>query len=673
MPALYAFDATTKYVDAINGNDANSGDSEDEAYQTLGHAKDEAPNWSTIFVAPGDYNETNLFGNFTWVFAPGAIVVYNGVGPSYLFDGTDNGFGGTGTCRVLGHGEFHSTTGIIALSYINSSIEIEADLITSGAPTITFPFAENNCRVHINAKNVSSSNSFIYDGLIQFGSVATVTGKIEGFTGLGSTGFISVATGATVNIDLEIGNVRLDTESSAISFSGGTCLMRNGSIKSTNGSCFSNLGSTTDSQIIMQGVALFPGNGILSDGDTNNIFLDSTCIFDKANTQGGITFGAFGLVPGIHEPCTYYVDSVNGKTYNSGKSRGAAKQLLSEAKQFAQEGDTIIVMSGLYEEKNLAKNGVNWHFERGARVVVNEESDTAVWDDGPNGTNSAVSFKVTGHGTFGSDWSEGGMSMVNLVKDGSRVSIQCDRLTSIGKLITLNTNAHLTLDVDYMHSLQNGEIITVDSGAQLHGKVKTLVQDSSVIPGVSISVEGGSIMSLEFDYYQSSALMFFDVNGESYLRLQNGLIRHVNGESLEPHGVTAIEASDAGRVDLNSVSFLIGPEDEGLPRFELVNVPGEDSVINVDTACRIDHLRTSGKINYGDASVLALNNHTTIDGYTVAQAMAILMAVAAGKVDGSGSNTTTLRSLDDERDRIIADVDVVGNRTDITIDVGDLT
>ncbi len=668
MPALYAFDAYTKYVDAINGNDANSGDSESDAYQTLAAAKAAAPQWATIFVAPGDYDENNLFGNFTWVFSPGATVIYTGSGAA-LFDGTDTGWGGTGICRVLGQGDFYSDTGLIALSYSNSVIEFEYHDASSSGPCIALPFAEDGIKIHIEGKHISSDALFLDAGLMQFASVATITGKIGGFTGLSTAAFMYVAVGSTCNVNLEVGNVIVDADSAAaVSFSSGTCLLKNGSIKS-NGYSLANNGGT-DARIILQGIGLLPGDGHIVQGD-GDIYLDSACVFDKSNVLGNIKFGALDMVPGINEPRTYYVDIQNGNIVNSGLSRSAAKQNLWEAKLAAQSGDTIVVMRGTYDENNLIKDGVNWHFERGAVVSCTEESETAIWDDGPNGANAACSFQVTGHGTFSSTYSDS--CIVNLINEGSRASIQGDSFTTISKLITLATNAHLSIDVDYTNCIVNAAMITVENGARLIGKVGTLIQDTLVIPPVSVSIETGGYLDLQFDYFQSSALLFFDVNGDSsYLRLQGGTIRHVNGESLEPHEVTAIEASNLGRADIRGVTFLIGPEEEGLPRYELVNVPGEDSIINVDSTCHITQSKLSGHINYGDSNIVALNNFTNIDGYTVAQAMAILMAVAAGKVDGSSGSITSIRSLNDEKDRVVADVDSVGNRTSIAIDVEDL-
>lgn len=76
---------------------------------------------------------------------------------------------------------------------------------------------------------------------------------------------------------------------------------------------------------------------------------------------------------------------------------------LSAAKAAAQSGDTIIVLPGTYRDANLLKNGVSWHFLPGAKVYRTRADSTAapsIFDDGPNGTNSAVTCVITGQGEF---------------------------------------------------------------------------------------------------------------------------------------------------------------------------------------------------------------------------------------------------------------------------------
>src|SRR5262245_33703225 len=57
----------------------------------------------------------------------------------------------------------------------------------------------------------------------------------------------------------------------------------------------------------------------------------------------------------------------------------------------------------------------------------------------------------------------------------------------------------------------------------------------------------------------------------------------------------------------------------------------------------------------------------TIDGRTLQSVLEILVAVAAGKINGAGSTTVNIRNLGDTLNRVVATVDVDGNRSAITL------
>ena len=53
--------------------------------------------------------------------------------------------------------------------------------------------------------------------------------------------------------------------------------------------------------------------------------------------------------------------------------------------------------------------------------------------------------------------------------------------------------------------------------------------------------------------------------------------------------------------------------------------------------------------------------------YTAEQIMRVMAAALAGKVSGAGTGTVTFRDINDLVDRITADVDGIGNRTDVRL------
>lgn len=57
-----------------------------------------------------------------------------------------------------------------------------------------------------------------------------------------------------------------------------------------------------------------------------------------------------------------------------------------------------------------------------------------------------------------------------------------------------------------------------------------------------------------------------------------------------------------------------------------------------------------------------------IDGYTLEEAMRLLLAVNTGEISGANTTTNIIRAADDSKPRITATVDSFGNRTALTLD-----
>ena len=57
-----------------------------------------------------------------------------------------------------------------------------------------------------------------------------------------------------------------------------------------------------------------------------------------------------------------------------------------------------------------------------------------------------------------------------------------------------------------------------------------------------------------------------------------------------------------------------------------------------------------------------------MDGYTVEQALKLILAAVAGKLSGAATVTNVMRAADDCKARITATVDGDGNRSAVTLD-----
>jgi hypothetical protein len=133
-----------------------------------------------------------------------------------------------------------------------------------------------------------------------------------------------------------------------------------------------------------------------------------------------------------------YVDSVNGN--NSTGLRGDITKpflTLAAAKAAAVSGDLITVYPGTYNEKNLLKDGVNWHFESGAIVEWTGAAAGGIFDDSADGANGPVACSITGLGEFlyktsttsyHGDAPSGIYNCVKISNASSDVSITCKQI-----------------------------------------------------------------------------------------------------------------------------------------------------------------------------------------------------------------------------------------------------
>lgn len=64
-----------------------------------------------------------------------------------------------------------------------------------------------------------------------------------------------------------------------------------------------------------------------------------------------------------------------------------------------------------------------------------------------------------------------------------------------------------------------------------------------------------------------------------------------------------------------------------------------------------------------------MDNNDIETGYSMREALRLILSSVSGKLSGAGTVTITIRNVPDDKDRIIATVDSNGNRTSVTYDV----
>ncbi len=111
-------------------------------------------------------------------------------------------------------------------------------------------------------------------------------------------------------------------------------------------------------------------------------------------TPQGTTFPP-GLVLDVATGNLVWVDQVNGNDDAALRGRLASPFLtLTAAKEAAESGDTIVVLPGTYNEDTLFKDGVNWHFMNGAKVIGLVSSQHLF------SVETAAISRITGFGEF---------------------------------------------------------------------------------------------------------------------------------------------------------------------------------------------------------------------------------------------------------------------------------
>ena len=152
----------------------------------------------------------------------------------------------------------------------------------------------------------------------------------------------------------------------------------------------------------------------------------------------GATAGGFPLAPEtallVKAAGVVLVDPVNGNDATGQRCRLQAPfATLTGAKTAAQSGDTIMVLPGTYNEKNLAKNGVNWFFLKGAVVNYQGLAAGGIFDTSLVG--SYCVFSVRGQGEFYNMDGPMGTPIIKCAYGGDMLDIECDLIEASGPAV----------------------------------------------------------------------------------------------------------------------------------------------------------------------------------------------------------------------------------------------
>jgi hypothetical protein len=171
-----------------------------------------------------------------------------------------------------------------------------------------------------------------------------------------------------------------------------------------------------------------------------------------------------------------WVDAVNGIDALAMRGRMTIPfKTLAAAKSAAQSGDTIIVLPGTYNDSDLAKHGVNWHFLNGATVFQNLTNASLFY------VNSAMTFRVTGAGHFSDGGS--GNHILEVTNSSADVHFQGLKLVGTKSGIKMTAGASVVVEADWIHGDETSGIDI--AGGILHVRARKI--SSTVLHGIKFT------------------------------------------------------------------------------------------------------------------------------------------------------------------------------------------
>lgn len=160
----------------------------------------------------------------------------------------------------------------------------------------------------------------------------------------------------------------------------------------------------------------------------------------------------------------------------------------------------------------------------------------------------------------------------------------------------------------------------------------------------------------------------FQANGVGSLTKQNALCGAIFSVLASSNG--SITGSGSTISAIGHMDADAGGPTPLSPEGLAIAVWNASSSDHNDTGTMGELLNSSGGGSSPSSIALEIFDNQDVEtGYSLREALRIILAALGGKVSGAGTSTITIRSATDNKDRIIATVDSNGNRSSVTLDV----
>lgn len=269
-----------------------------------------------------------------------------------------------------------------------------------------------------------------------------------------------------------------------------------------------------------------------------------------------------GVIADIPTGNLLWVDAEHGNDDLAVRERMTVPfKTLTKAKLAAFLEDTIVVMPGLYQERDLLKHGVNWHFLPGARVEY--AGSNAIFDNSAQGADGVVECLIGGFGEFSHGGSGATDSVLRTTNADTKIRLICSRITCSEHAISCENGSQI---VEVLGDFKGWMNLTSGS---LNLRALRLIEAYCVISGGThwINAQDGSPAAAYISggdvYWEVSRTVGFPV--EPVFLISGGILRVMNsvvmaGEDICSPGA-GIVYQDGGKCILKD-SHVIDNESE---------------------------------------------------------------------------------------------------------------
>lgn len=213
-----------------------------------------------------------------------------------------------------------------------------------------------------------------------------------------------------------------------------------------------------------------------------------------------------------------------------------------------------MVLPGTYNERDLLKNGVNWHFLAGATVNFTKEETGAIFDMSTQP--GAVICAITGSGVFNVSNSQSTGHVVNFAGSSGSTTVLIEARSMYSQtgmgVKTVNSAGALFVDVKESIIAASSDAIAIQGAGMLNtikahfvnssgGSVLSVSDGAVVLTAYKMSTSGGAAVSITGgSSSEPTVIRAFEIlSGDNFgvhYNTTSGALLHIHGARIKSSG-----------------------------------------------------------------------------------------------------------------------------------------